>query len=166
MPWKRGHKLNQYSEIITLGEAVVVPFHSGHLTQDRLLRQVFLVKLMAGATTSDGEVLTVIAEPELEVRPAPELGTPEGDWLCAWCLSLVANERDRFSYEGKDEFTFSNPQGIRFEIITFSQTLGCKEECRRLSTPGFLAMPGRTAYATVAASIWAGILPVSAILPG
>jgi len=37
----------------------------------------------------------------------------------------VANERDRFSYDGQDEFTFSNLEGIQFHIITFSQTLGC-----------------------------------------
>jgi len=83
---------------------------------------------MAGAATSDGQVLPIIAEPKREIRPMPVLGTPEGDWLCAWCLGRVANERDRFKYDGKDEFTFSNPQGIRFEIITFSQTLGCRQQ--------------------------------------
>ncbi len=82
---------------------------------------------MAGAATSEGPVLPVIAEPELEIRTVPEIGTAEGDWLCAWCLSCVANERDRFSYEGQDEFAFSNPQGIHFEIITFSKTLGCRQ---------------------------------------
>ncbi len=50
----------------------------------------------------------------------------EGDWLCAWCLNRVANEKDRFAFKGKDEFCSSNPEGIRFEIITFSQTLGCR----------------------------------------
>jgi hypothetical protein len=54
-------------------------------------------------------------------------GGPEGDWLCAWCLNRVANEKDRFSYNGKNEFGFSNPEGIHFEIITFSQTVGCRQ---------------------------------------
>ncbi len=49
----------------------------------------------------------------------------EGDWLCAWCLNRVAHERDRFQFGGRDEFAFTNPAGIRFEIITFLQTLGC-----------------------------------------
>jgi hypothetical protein len=49
-----------------------------------------------------------------------------GNWLCAWCLNRVANERDRFQHGG-NEFTFSNPVGIHFEIILFSQTLGCRQ---------------------------------------
>ena len=67
-----------------------------------------------------------IAEPAVESRTEVSTGNAEGDWLCAWCLNRVANERDRFSYNGQDEFNFSNPDGIRFEIITFSQTLGCR----------------------------------------
>ena len=68
-----------------------------------------------------------IAEPEIQTRTRPSHGDPASDWLCAWCLNRVANEQDRFKYEGKDEFTFSNPEGIRFEIITFSQTPGCRQ---------------------------------------
>ena len=68
-----------------------------------------------------------MSEPEIENFAAPAVGDAEGDWLCAWCLNRVANERDRFAFNGKDEFTFSNPEGIRFEIITFSQTLGCRQ---------------------------------------
>jgi hypothetical protein len=62
-----------------------------------------------------------------EPRPTTVLGDADGDWLCAWCLNRVANERDRFKYEGKGEFTFANPEGLRFELITFSQTLGCPQ---------------------------------------
>jgi hypothetical protein len=51
----------------------------------------------------------------------------EEDWLCAWCLNRVANEKDRFTYEEESEFTFTNPAGIRFEIMTFSRTLGCRQ---------------------------------------
>jgi hypothetical protein len=66
-------------------------------------------------------------EPAKKPRPATALATPEGDWLCAGCLNRVADEKDRFQYDGKAEFTFSNPEGIRFGIITFSQAMGCRE---------------------------------------
>ena len=65
-------------------------------------------------------MVPAVIEPALESRTA-------GDWLCAWCYNRVANERDRFQYHGQDEFTFTNPEAIRFEIITFSRTLGCQE---------------------------------------
>ena len=76
---------------------------------------------------ADGPAVLIptVAEPELGSRTALETAAAAGDWLCAWCLNRVANEQDRFSYDGKDEFSFSNPEGIRFEIITFCQTLGC-----------------------------------------
>jgi cereblon len=38
----------------------------------------------------------------------------------------VASENDRFAWEGQSEFSFTNPQGIRFEILTFSRTVGCR----------------------------------------
>jgi hypothetical protein len=66
-------------------------------------------------------------EPAKKPRPATALENSEGDWLCTGCLNRVANEKDRFKYDGKAEFTFSNPEGIRFGIITFSQTMGCRE---------------------------------------
>ncbi len=68
-----------------------------------------------------------MVEPLVESRSRPSTANAEGDWLCGWCLNKVANEKDRFLYNGQDEFSFSNPQGIRFEIITFSQTSGCRE---------------------------------------
>jgi hypothetical protein len=68
-----------------------------------------------------------VTEPETRDRTDLTLGDPAGDWLCAWCHNRVANERDRFRYDGKDEFTFANPEGIRFAIITFAQTLGCRQ---------------------------------------
>jgi hypothetical protein len=73
------------------------------------------------------EVLTGVAQPETIDRPAWAVEDAAGDWLCAWCLNRVANERDRFSYGGQDEFVFSNPKGIRFDIVTFSQTVGCRD---------------------------------------
>ncbi len=71
-------------------------------------------------------VVPTIVEREVEGLSAPAVGEA-GDWLCSWCLNRVANEKDRFQYDGKDEFAFSNPERIRFAIITFSQTLGCRE---------------------------------------
>ena len=82
-----------------------------------------LVHAMAGAEAGAVE----IAEPESQTRPLPSQGDPANDWLCYWCLNRVASEKDRFSYEGKSEFSFKNPAGIRFHIITFSRTLGCRE---------------------------------------
>jgi hypothetical protein len=64
---------------------------------------------------------------ELADRAALAAGSAGSDWLCGWCLNHVAKERDRFSYEGRDEFVFTNPRGISFEIITFLQTIGCRE---------------------------------------
>jgi len=67
------------------------------------------------------------------VEPAPktvseeDLAEPAGDWLCAWCLHRVANDSDRFRYEGRHEFAFTNPEGICFEILTFSPTVGCRK---------------------------------------
>jgi len=71
--------------------------------------------------------LPVATQPEVETRDLPTTYDHASNWLCAWCLNLVASECDRFQYEGRDEFTFSNPEGIRFEIITFSRTLGCRQ---------------------------------------
>lgn len=67
------------------------------------------------------------AQPKLDTRTVPALADADGDWLCAWCHNRIASEQDRFSFEGKDEFAFSNPEGIRFEIITFLDTRRCTE---------------------------------------
>ena len=74
-----------------------------------------------------GQVIPTAAEPEAKPDTATAIGDIENDWLCAWCHHRVTSEKDRFPYNGKDEFTFSNPQGIRFAIITFSRTLGCRQ---------------------------------------
>jgi hypothetical protein len=72
-----------------------------------------------------GLVLPGMAEPEAASRVRTVLGDAGGDWLCAFCHNRVASENDRFEYDGQDEFSFVNPDGMRFEIITFSRTLGC-----------------------------------------
>jgi hypothetical protein len=71
--------------------------------------------------------MPAVAEPETAPDTETSHGDIEGAWLCAWCRNRVANEKDRFAYNGKDEFTFANPEGIRFAIITFSRTLGCED---------------------------------------
>ena len=68
-----------------------------------------------------------IAEPEIQTRTRPSQGDPVHDWLCAWCLNRVASEKGRFSHEGKSEFSFQNPEDIRFHIVTFSRTIGCRQ---------------------------------------
>ena len=80
----------------------------------------------AGADT--GLVAPATAEPDAQPDTATSVGDTASDWLCASCHNRVANEKDRFPYNGKEEFTFRNPEGIRFEIITFSRTLGCRKE--------------------------------------
>ncbi len=70
----------------------------------------------------------VVAEPEMASRTAPAESDTAGGWLCSWCLNRVSNDKDRFQYSGQDEFSFANPEGIRFAIITFTQTLGYREQ--------------------------------------
>ncbi len=76
---------------------------------------------------SDNPLLTNVLEPACGQRPATAVEDSAGDWLCAWCLNAVANECDRFQYQGKDHFSFINPAGMRFEIITFARAPGCEE---------------------------------------
>jgi hypothetical protein len=68
-----------------------------------------------------------VAEPEIRTRSLPSQGDSTNDWLCAWCLNGVASEKDRFLYEGQSEFSFKNPEGILFHIVTFSRTIGCRQ---------------------------------------
>lgn len=68
-----------------------------------------------------------IGHVETTGRAALAASNAASDWLYAWCLNRVAKEQDQFAYEGRDEFVFTNPDGIRFEILTFSQTIGCRQ---------------------------------------
>ncbi len=72
--------------------------------------------------------LPALATPKVETHTLPALEGAAGDWLCAWCHNPVANDRDRFCIDGKDEFSFSNPDGLWFEIITFSEISGCRQD--------------------------------------
>lgn len=81
----------------------------------------------AAAGTAAEPVVVPVVELETTPRTATSLGDAGGSWLCAWCHNRVANEKDRFLYDGKDEFIFANPEGIRFAILIFSRILGCRE---------------------------------------
>ena len=81
------------------------------------------VQVVAGAQLGTVEV----AKPEVQTRTLPSQGDAANDWLCAWCLNRVAGEKDRFCHEGKSEFSFVNPEGIRFHILTFSRMIGCRQ---------------------------------------
>ena len=72
-----------------------------------------------------GTLEAVETAPQTRLRSSA--GDPANDWLCAWCLNRVASEKDRLARDGQSEFTFKNPEGIQFNIITFSQTIGCRE---------------------------------------
>jgi hypothetical protein len=89
------------------------------------LRKILTMTWQSSSLTEMG--MAVIAEPEKENRTGLAPGQSAGDWLCAWCHNRVANEKDRFRYEGKNEFAFSNPDGIAFVILTFDQTVGCSQ---------------------------------------
>ncbi len=68
-----------------------------------------------------------VAAPETETTLGKGTSDPANDWLCVWCLNRVANEKDRFLYNGQSEFTFKNPEGTKFHILTFSRAIGCKQ---------------------------------------
>jgi hypothetical protein len=69
----------------------------------------------------------IIEEPELQTHTLTNESEDANGWLCAWCLNRVASERDRLCYKGESEFAFKNPNGILFHIVTFAQTVGCRE---------------------------------------
>ncbi len=71
--------------------------------------------------------MPLTAEPEMQTRAAASTGGSEDDWLCVWCHNHVSSECDRFSFEGKSEFAFTNPEGIHFVVLTFSETCACRE---------------------------------------
>lgn len=88
-----------------------------------MLLMTWQVQAMIGAEPGVVE----IAEPEIQTRTRPSQGDAASDWLCAWCFNRVASDKDRFSHEGQSEFAFKNPNGIRFHIVTFARTLGCRQ---------------------------------------
>ena len=68
-----------------------------------------------------------VAKPEAATRARLGANGRAEDWLCAWCLNHVASEKDRFRFNGQSEFSFTNPAGIVFHIVTFSRSPGCSQ---------------------------------------
>ncbi|MCX7722845.1 MAG: cereblon family protein [Verrucomicrobiae bacterium] len=80
------------------------------------------------------------AEPEPKALLGTGLSDPANDWLCYWCLNRVASEAERAYFNGQSEFTFRNPDGIKFHIMTFSRAPGC--EYVGLPTEQYTWFPG------------------------
>ncbi len=88
---------------------------------------MFLMGTPISATSSVEPGVVETVETEVQTRARPSQGDPANDWLCYWCFNRVASEQDRFAHDGQSEFSFKNPEGVRFNILTFSRTLGCRE---------------------------------------
>jgi hypothetical protein len=65
-------------------------------------------------------------QPEAEVKV--QTGLQPDDWLCLRCSKKITEDKERFLYENRSEFQFTNPDGFVFEIITFRTADGCREE--------------------------------------
>lgn len=90
--------------------------------------RMFLMMWHVQAMGSAASAAVEVTEPEIRVCTRPKQGDPADDWLCAWCLYRVASEKDRFAYQSQSEFSFKNPEGVRFDILTFLRTIGCQEQ--------------------------------------
>ena len=60
---------------------------------------------------------------ETDIKLSPNIVVD--DWLCRICLQKITSDKLRYLYEGKSEFSFINPAGHQFEILTFANTIGC-----------------------------------------
>ena len=89
----------------------------------RMLLMTLVVQAMSSVET--GVVETT--KPEIQTSPRPGQGDPTNDWLCFWCFDRVASEKDRIPQNGQSELSFKNPEGVRFNLLTFSRTIGCRE---------------------------------------
>lgn len=89
-------------------------------------RGMFGVASLASAVSSGVQTGAVeLAEPASLARERTVPEDAAHDWVCIWCRQRVASDKDRWFHQGRSEFVFKNPEGIRFEILTFSRTLGC-----------------------------------------
>lgn len=61
-----------------------------------------------------------------DIKVKPEL-KPD-DWLCLMCNNKITEDKERFFYENKSEFQFTNPDGYNFDLITFKVADGCREQ--------------------------------------
>lgn len=60
---------------------------------------------------------------EAEGKVQTELQTD--DWLCLKCNKKITEDRERFLYDSQSEFTFTNPEGYVFNVMTFQTADGC-----------------------------------------
>lgn len=74
----------------------------------------------------ENQKIDITTQLEPKVKDKAEL-QPD-DWLCLLCSKKITTDKDRFSYDNKSEFQFTNPDGYIFDIITFSIADGCREE--------------------------------------
>jgi hypothetical protein len=88
-----------------------------------------------GTMNSGLEVEIDSASPNpTEVHPATHprsrraLADAGSDWLCALCHHRLASERDRLQFGSQSEFAFTNPAGVPFLILTFSEAEGCRDD--------------------------------------
>ncbi len=79
------------------------------------------------STKENSDQISIIkTEPESEIKVQTEL-KPD-DWLCMACSKKITEDKERLLYDGKTEFQFTNPGGYVFDIITFHNADGCREE--------------------------------------
>lgn len=45
--------------------------------------------------------------------------------LCSLCGNVISKPENKFAINGQDRFSFTNPGGIQFEIVCYSQAPGC-----------------------------------------
>ena len=92
-----------------------------------LLPNMLPMTSKAQAMTGAEPAAIETAEPEIQIYTSPAQDDPVNDWLCAWCFNRVASESERFHYGDQSEFSFRNPDGLHFEILTFSRAPGCRQ---------------------------------------
>src|ERR1041384_1965543 len=100
--------------------------HRGGVDLERFSGSLAIMPVPVHSLTGAEAAAVELAEPEVHPRPRRSHGDAGNDWLCYWCLDRVASEEDRFTIEGQSEFTFKNPEGVRFNLVTFSRTPCCR----------------------------------------
>lgn len=67
----------------------------------------------------------VVTGTETDVKVQKELKAD--DWLCIACNHKITSDKDRFEFNRQSEYHFINPSGYHFDIILFSEAVGCRE---------------------------------------
>ena len=81
-----------------------------------------------GVELAEGTTGKVLIGPSIHTRSRWAPANAGNDWLCAMCHHRLASERDRLQIGSQSEFAFTNPAGVPFLIITFSEAHGCRDE--------------------------------------